>query len=115
MPVSDFLDLMPDTVTYQAVTSRDIYGKPSYGAASSYRARVIYKTMRTTSMTSGQEVLAAGCVWLAATLAPPDIDDRITLPNGGLPKILNYERFTDEGGVHHTKVLFGGTGFGGQK
>jgi hypothetical protein len=115
MAVSDFLDLMPDTVTYRAVTSRDNYGLPSYGSASSYRARVVYKTLRTTSMSSGQEVLAAGEVWLAGTPSPPDIDDKITLPDGSTPKILNFERFTDEAGVHHTKILFGGTGFGGQK
>lgn len=115
MPVSDFLDLMPDTVTYTPVASRDQYGKPTFGTARTYRARVVYKTIRTSSMVSGQETIAAGEVWLAGTLAPPDVDDKITLPNGATPIILNFERFTDDEGVHHTKILFGGTGYGGQK
>lgn len=115
MPISDFLDLMPDTVSYQAVSSRDAYGKPTYGTAVNYRARVSFKTIRTTSMVSGQEVLAAGEMWLAGTLAPPNIDDRFTLSNGKTPKILNFEQFQDTEGIHHTKILFGGTGYGGQK
>ncbi len=115
MPVSDWLNLMPDTISYQRVTGRDNYAQPTYGAAQSYPARVIYKTIRTTSIQSGQDVIAAGVVWLGAVLQPTDIDDKITLPDGTTPKILNFERFTDESGVHHTKLLFGGTGFGGSR
>src|SRR6185436_8554371 len=108
MPVSDWLDLMPDTVTYEAMTGRDGQSKPTYGTAVSYRARVVYKYIRTSNRASGQDAVGTGEVWLAGILYP-NIDDRITLPDGSQPIIVNWNVFTDETGPHHTVIIFGGT------
>lgn len=113
--ISDFLDLMQDTITMQLVTVRDGFGKPTYGAATSYRARVVYKSMRTTNRFSGQDAVAAGAVWIAGVILPGDIDDKVTLPDGSTPKILYWEEYPDEVGNHHTKLLFGGVSFGGSR
>jgi hypothetical protein len=115
MPVSDFLDLMPATVTFAHVTGRDGYGKASFGIAASYRARVVYKMIRTSNIFTGQDAVADGEVWLAGTVTPSDMDERITLPDGSTPKILNWEQFSDGDGPHHTVIHFGGTHYSGQR
>lgn len=114
MPVSDWLDLMPDTVSYEPLASRDGEAKPSFGTLVSYRARVVYKEIRTSNRASGQDAIGAGEVWFAGVLTPT-IDDRITLPGGAQPNILNWSTYTDEDGPHHTKVIFGGTQSGGTR
>lgn len=106
--ISDWTDMMPHTVTYAAVASRDAYGKPTYAAARSYQARVIQKQTRIVNRTNGQDAIATGVVWLAGFPAL-DIDGRITLPDGSTPVILNWEVIPDEEGDHHTKVYFGPT------
>lgn len=108
MPVSDWFDLMADTVVYEPVASRDGEAKPTYGTSSSYRARVVYKEIRTSNRASGQDAIGAGEVWLGAIIYP-NIDDRITLPDGSQPIIINWNVFTDENGPHHTVIIFGGT------
>jgi hypothetical protein len=106
--ISDWEDMMSDTVTLAAVSSRDAYGKPSYGTARSYSARVVYKQTRIVNRTNGQDAIATGVVWVGGT-PTIGIDDRMTLPDGTTPVILNWERPTDEDGAHHTKVYFGPT------
>lgn len=106
--VSDWLDLMPATITYSASTGRNSEGLPIQGATASYRARVNRKSVRTTNRFSGQDEIAAGQVWIAAVLSPT-IDDQITLPDGTTPVIVNWDVISDESGSHHTVIFFGAT------
>lgn len=99
---------MPATITYTAATGRNSEGLPIQGTATSYRARVNRKAVRTTNRFSGQDEIAAGQVWIAAVLAPT-IDDRITLPDGSTPVIVNWDVISDEAGSHHTVIFFGAT------
>lgn len=108
MPVSDWADMMPHTVTYAAVSGRDAYGKPTYGTAVTYRARVVYKQTRIVNRLNGQDAIATGVVWLAAKILP-SLDAQVVLPDGSTPTILNWEVFPDEEGDHHTKLYFGPT------
>lgn len=113
MPISDFLDMMPHTITHRAPASFDDYGKPVFsGAAASYRARVFYETRSTVNRASGQDALSVTTVWIAGT---PSLTlfDEITLPDGTKPPILNWEVPADESGAHHVKVYFGSTQQGG--
>jgi len=105
MSVTDWKDLFPHTVTVASVLSRDKYGGPTYGSGIDYSARVLYKNVRTTDA-RGVEVLAKGVVWIQGT---PSIglDDKITLPDGTTPPILNVQMVPDERGTHHVKVYFG--------
>jgi hypothetical protein len=106
MAISDFSDMMIDTVTHEEFANRDAYGVKSYGSAASYSARVVYKN-KLVRNADGNEVLATGMVWFLGT---PNVDteDRITLPDGSTPKILSVDRFPDGDGLHHTKVYFNG-------
>ena len=106
MSVSDWADMLNQTVTYKALSSRDSYGAPTYGAATSYDARVVYKS-KFLRKSDGADVMATGAVWLqgAPAVSPEGL---LTLPDGTTPPILSVERFPDEtDAYHHTKVYFG--------
>lgn len=108
MPIADFLGLMPDTVTWEAVATRDVYGKPAtYANAVSYRARVSYSQKRIPSRATGQDVVASCQVWLNGVLAALNTDDRITLPDGSTPVIVGWDTPTNDKGTHHTKIYMG--------
>ena len=103
--VSDWLDLMPATVTYEAVLTRDEYGKPAtYDTAVDYRARVTYKHQRVPSRATGQDVIASIQVWLNGAISTVKVDDRVTLPDGTTPLIVSWDLVSDETGNHHTKL-----------
>ena len=102
--VTDFLDLMPATVTVAPTTGVDGYGTPSYGAPVSYRARVVYK-QELVRTPSGDEITARGHVWLVTAVRIPDVN-RITLPDATTPQILVSENYPDQSGAHHSKVYF---------
>lgn len=105
MAIEDFLDLMPHTVSHAELAGRDDYGKPTYGSAVDYQARVTYKNQKVRA-SDGSEVVARGVVWIGGT---PIIstDDQLTLPDGSSPIILSFEQYADEIGAHHTKIFFG--------
>jgi hypothetical protein len=105
MAVSDFLDLMPATISHAPLVSRDAFGLPTYGSDTEYRARVIYKPTHVRGP-AANIVLAKGVVWIAGT---PTIgsEDRLTLPDGTTPPILAAARIPDEDGDHHCKIYFG--------
>lgn len=105
MPVSDWLDLMPHTVTYEAVTARDEYGKPSaYATAVSYRARVTNTRKRVPGQNGVQDLISSCQVWINGVISGLGYDDRITLPNGSRPLIASWDTPTDEVGYHHMKI-----------
>jgi hypothetical protein len=106
--ISDWADMMGDTVTVASVSTRDAYGKPTFSPARSYVARVVYKQTRIVNRTNGQDAIATGVVWLGGT-PTLTIESRLTLPDGSTPPIMNWETFPDEEGLHHTKVYFGPT------
>ena len=113
--VDDFLGEMPATVSFAHVSGRDGYGKATFAAAEYYRARVVYKAIRTSNMFTGQDAVASGEVWLAGTVTPTDMDDLITLPDGTSPKIVSWEMLPDENGSHHSKIRFGSTAYSGSR
>jgi len=135
MPASDWNDLMPDTITYEPATSSNRFGIPTFGAPVQYRARVSYRSIRTRNLFTGDDEVSTATAWVGDAVLTdeglqygnplfgdpqgigryPSKDDRITLPNGDQPKILHWEVVSDERGPHHTKILFGGTGFSGSK
>lgn len=103
MPISDFLDLMPDTVTYEAPATYDEYGKvATYATAVSCRARVSTKHQRVAAK-NGQDVISSIQVWLNSTTAINE-NGRLTLPDGSTPLIVSWDLVRDENGAHHTKV-----------
>lgn len=105
MAASDFLDMMPATITHNPLSSRDEYGAPTYTSGSDYRARIVTKDTIVRGHDGAELVSRLQC-WIAGT---PSIspEDQIVLPDGTSPPIFNVEKFTDETGDHHVKVYFG--------
>ena len=110
MPISDWLDMMPDTVQIKLCIGYNAFGEPILqDSATSYRARVSYKQRRVTSRVSGLEVISSGEVWVNGILSDLTADAEITLPDDSKPIIVNWDISTDEVGTHHTKIILGGS------
>lgn len=102
MPISDWHDLMPQTIEHRAATGTDAYGKPTYsGATTTYKARIVEKPRRVISRITGDDVLASTRVWVGGIIEDLSINDEITLPDGRKPIILTWELYPDEAGDHH--------------
>ena len=95
---------MTDTVTHAPLTGRDEYGAAIYGAATSYQARVV-PTHRLIRSPQGSDKVATTVAWIATTDAIGP-EDRLTLPDGSSPAILQVDRYTDAR-LPHTRVFFG--------
>jgi len=107
MPISDWLDLAPATVQYEAAVTRNEFGKvTTYAAAVAYRARVTYTHKRVTSRATGQDVISSIQVWIIGIITTLNVDDRITLPDGTTPLMVSWDLVTDEHGNHSVKCYF---------
>lgn len=105
---TSLLELMPSTVKVSTRTTHNNYGEASFATTtSSYRARVVSKPgyLRTAE---GEEISYAHIAWIRSTGAVSiTASDRITLPDGSTPPVVGVERYPDQDGAHHVKVMFG--------
>ena len=106
---SIFLTMMPSTVTISGRTAHSNHGVPTYSTGTSYRARVVNKP-KFIRQDANHTIAIQTEVWLASTGGTITVDDRITLPDGSTPPILQVERFGDSQGEHHVKLMLGGGG-----
>lgn len=104
MSVDDWADMFAATVTIASYSARGTYGLRTFGTAVSFKARVIEKNQRVLAP-DGTERVARGTVWVQG-IPTVTVEDQITLPDGTTPTILSIERFPDEDGAHHVKVMF---------
>ena len=102
-----FSEMFTDTVTINAGSAIDKYGKRTYGGTqSSIQARVIYETKLMKNM-EGQDIVSAGRVLLYGPYTGITLADKLTLPNGTTPVIVSIETKQDTAGPHHTVLHFG--------
>lgn len=102
-----FLEMMPDTITFNAGSAIDKYGKRTYGGSvTTARGRVVFET-RLMKDIDGQDIVSTGRVILYGPYASLTLGDKITLPNSTSPVIVAVETKKDTGGNHHTVVHFG--------
>jgi len=97
-------DLLLQTITLERRTGLDQYGAHTYGTAESLAARVVNR-LRMVRNVAGQEVTSNTTIWI---IGNNDIKavDRITLPDGTQPPIIDVLTYPDETGVtHHQEVL----------
>ena len=98
--------LMAYSVIVEPFSSDDKYGDESYGTAVTYKAAIERKA-RMVRNAQGEEVPSATTVYLNMT-ALITARDRVTLPSDfspTQPKIITFERNSDQNGLQHT-VLF---------
>lgn len=97
------LDLMPDTVTLYKAGDRDRYGDVPFAATgTAIRCRYIRepKMVRTNL---GEEKISSSHVWLAGVYGVSP-EDKLVLPDGTAPLILNVAMFSDEDGPCYERV-----------
>jgi len=103
---SEFLSLMPSTVTVYAQTARDAYGKQTFSpAGKTVRCRVV-PTNDVVRDSNGREIVAGGRVYCFGTPSV-SVDSRLVLPDESEPSIVSVQVQNDETGTHHTVITFG--------
>lgn len=105
---ANFLEMMPDTVIFNATTATDKYGKKTFGGGNiSVRARLIDDVVLVKNA-EGQDIVSAGRAILAGDYSTLTLGHKITLPNGSTPVIVKIDNKNDTSATtHHTVVYFG--------
>lgn len=105
-----FLEMMPDTVIFNAATATDKYGKKTFtgsGSNISAQARIMYD-VKLIKNDLGQDVVTAGQAYLYGNFSTLTLSHKMTLPNGTSPVILKIDNKNDTSAtIHHTVVYFG--------
>lgn len=102
---TEFLDLMPSTVTVYPQTSTDAYGKFSFGASGTAVRCRIQPSDNVVTTADNRQVVARGTIIFYGT---PTIttESKIVLPDGTNPLILTVRVHNDDTGKHHTTVTY---------
>lgn len=102
-----FLEMMPDTVTFNGSTAMDKYGKKTFGGSTiTARCRIMNDTVLIKDQ-NGQDIVSEGHVTLYGDYSSLTLTHKLTLPNSISPVIIKIDNKSDTGGAHHTVVYFG--------
>jgi hypothetical protein len=109
--LGDFGDMLAQTCTREPWTGQDSHGQPTYGTAVTHSCRVVHQptlvrsvgSARSETEGSVRETISHARVWTDNVGWTEK--DRITLPDGTTPVILEVRTFPDEAGNHHQVVL----------
>ena len=106
---TQFLSMMNSTVTVSTRASHNSYGEATYSTSSAtYRARIVEKPGFIREA-AGETIQFSHTLWIRSTGSVSiTATDRITLPDGTKPPIVAVERYPDDEGEHHVKVMLGG-------
>lgn len=105
----DFDALLRQNVTVTPFSTRGAYGSPTFstGLITAHRARIVY-TQHLVRDARGQQVVAGMKVFIGGTgsntlpnLTP---QDKLTLEDGTVPRLIAVSRYPDEDGVTHHVV-----------
>lgn len=105
---TEFLEMMPLTMTVETFEAVDAYDSPVFGAANTWQCR-IEQDSREFRNTDGVVAVADAVIFTpptsltspAAVIGPKD---RVTLPDGAVPLIQGVIREYDDEGFHHYEV-----------
>lgn len=103
---TDFLELMPDNVTFRAGTALNEYGKRSYGTAITVQGRLIYDDVVT--RTDDQRQFSVTGKFL--TYGPQtslSLRHNMVLPSNSEAIIYAIDQLKDNNGDYYTSVKFG--------
>jgi hypothetical protein len=99
----EFLELMPDTITYRPKTTMDSYGRETYGDPVVIRCRIVGKP-RLIRNVEGDQVAVSTTIYTGGAFGI-EADGEITMPDGSKPPIQAVYTYPDEEGPHHQEVV----------
>jgi len=108
---SEFLSMMPHTVTVAPFVSRDKYNIPTYGPPVAFRARITGKILSIRKSDKSDESVIFD-VYIQAGTTRITAQDQLILDGDpawvdGTPVIFAVARSTDDDGHHHVKLQCG--------
>lgn len=102
------LDLLIDTVSIAPWASQNAAGESTFGTAVEYAALVEYNTLKadvigTIDGRGGTAIVFHAIVYLDGR---PSISlrDKVTLPDGSTPRVINVRSYSDQSGGYTTEV-----------
>ena len=106
---TQFLTMMPSTMSMYAFVSFDNYGEPTYStSATSIRCRMEYDHKSMQDMNSN-EMVPTATAYLGYDSIISSLS-KFVLPDGSTGIVLSIEQAWDETGIHHNVVRFGAGG-----
>lgn len=107
-----WLDLCPQTIVWEPMTGRDQYGKPTYGAAQTFRGRRVLKQGRVASRAPNGEAittLTSSTIWILGLPAVKPLEDHVYVQGDTppYPVVVSTDRYPDEIGDLFVKVYLG--------
>lgn len=106
---SDFLELMPHTITVYPLTSANQYSEAVYSTSGTSYSALVEERPQLIRTAFGEESVATAVAYVASTERIP-ITSRVVLPDGSEPAIMRSDVFADEDGTAHHVALFFGSG-----
>ena len=104
---SEFLTMMPLTITVYPFLGFDAYGEASYStSATTYRCRVEYDR-NTRGTMQGEELTQTTTVYVAAQTTLNNLDNYV-LPDGSTGMVSSIKQMWDDEGIHHNVINFAG-------
>lgn len=107
--LDDLGDMFPRHVGFSVFVSQDIAGKPTYGAGSTYHARIEMKDVGVRTK-DGTVIAGRGIIYFPQ-IVNATVRDRVTVPFGipgpTNPPILSVTVNDDEDGGSYTALVFG--------
>ena len=100
-----FLQMTSQTVKVESLSTASAYGAPSFATSASSWPAYIEPGTRLVMTGQGMQEVAAATVFVLSSSATIGMQDRITLHDGRLPKLLRVDTLNDEEGQHHLEVL----------
>lgn len=103
-----FLSMMDSTIKVSTRNGHSNYGAATFATSTvSYRARIVEKP-GFVRRPDGEDVSYHTVAWVRSTGSVSiTATDRVTLPDGSTPPVVGVERYSDDDGPNHVKVLFG--------
>ena len=106
----EFYELMGNEVTREPFVSIDGFGEPNFGTATVLRAHITHKPVLTRTAAGRSEVdQSVREVVSHAQVYTSNVGwttkDRITLPDGSQPLIIEVRTHSDQEGSHHQVVM----------
>lgn len=97
--------LATDTLTLEPLSTMTSYGAPQFSTTAQSLKCYVEAKRRLVTNTQGVEEVSAATVYVMSTSASVGVQDRITLPNGDIPRLLDVAVVKDMDGQHHLELL----------